>query len=125
MFDAGVDVVLTIAGGANQGTIRAARERGRYVLYFDSNEFRLAPGTIVGCAVLRQERAVYERASAAIEGRLAWGEAEVVGARDGYVDFVEDDPLYVQAVPEEIRRRVHEKVEQIRRGELVLEVPRL
>ena len=125
MFDAGVDVILTIAGGANQGVIKAARERGKYVLYFDSAEYRIAPGTIVGCAVLNQEKAVYERVRQAIAGRLAFGQAEIVHARDGYVDFADSDPLYTQAVPEEIRARMAEITKKIRGGELILEVPQL
>ena len=47
MMDAGVDVILSIAGGAGQGTIKAAQARGRYVVYFDSNVYNLAPGTIM------------------------------------------------------------------------------
>ncbi len=125
MIDDGVDVILTIAGGANQGTIKACQERGKYVLFFDSNEYSLAPGTIVGCAVLRQERAAYERVTMAIEGRLPYGRAEVVGASQGYVDFADQDPLYVDSVPESVRGPMAEVVEKMRTGELAFPVPKL
>ena len=123
MFDAGVDIILTIAGGANQGVINAAQERGKYVLYFDANGYAIAPGTIVGCAVLRQDKLTYEQVKMAIEGSLEFGSARVVHAREGYVDFVDDDPLYTEDVPEAIRRRMNEVVDQMRRGELALAVP--
>jgi simple sugar transport system substrate-binding protein len=87
MIDAGVDVILTIAGGANQGVIKAAKEKGKYVLYFDANEYKIAPGTIVGCAVLNQEKAAYERVKAAIQGSLAFsfGTSDVFGDIDKWV----------------------------------------
>jgi basic membrane lipoprotein Med (substrate-binding protein (PBP1-ABC) superfamily) len=125
MIDAGVDVILSICGGANQGVIKAAKEKGKYVLYFDSNEYKIAPGTIVGCAVLNQEKAAYERVKAAIQGKLPWGKAEIVGAKDGYVDFADADPLYINNVPEAVRKKMAVIVKKIRSGQLVLQVPQL
>jgi simple sugar transport system substrate-binding protein len=125
MIDAGVDVILTIAGGANQGVIKAAKEKGKYVLYFDANEYKIAPGTIVGCAVLNQEKAAYERVKAAIQGKLPWGRAEIVSAKDGYVDFADADALYTGNVPEPVRKQMAEVVKKIRGGQLKLQVPEL
>lgn len=125
MIDAGADVILTICGGANQGTIKAARDRGKYVLFFDSNEYKLAPGTIIGCGVLYQEKLVREVVGLAIQGRLEYGKAKVVDTRGGYVDFISDDPLYIQAVPAEIRAEMDKMVQRIKSGQLVLEVPKL
>ncbi len=71
MMDAGVDVILSIAGGAGQGIIKAAQARGRYVVYFDSNAYAIAPGTIVGCATLAQERAVVRDAEEGRAGQAA------------------------------------------------------
>ena len=82
MIDAGADVILTIAGGANQGVIKACQERGKYVLFVDANDYKAAPGTIVGCAVLNQTKAAYERVKMAIEGTLEYGKAEIVHTKD-------------------------------------------
>lgn len=125
MIDAGVDVILTICGGANQGVIKAAEERGKYVLFFDSNEYKIAPGTIVGCGVLDQGRAVYEKVKQAIEGTLQYGKAEIVSTREGYVDFADDDPLYINNVPEDVRNKMDTVVKKMRSGELSFEVPEL
>jgi simple sugar transport system substrate-binding protein len=125
MIDAGVDVILTIAGGANQGVIKAAKEKGKYVLFFDSNEYKIAPGTIIGCAVLNQEKAAYERVKMAIEGTLPWGKADIVSAKDGYVDFADNDPLYINNVPASVRQKMAVVVKKIRTGALVLPVPEL
>jgi hypothetical protein len=87
------------------------------VLYFDANEYKIAPGTIVGCAVLNQEKAAYERVKAAIQGKLAFGKAEIVSAKDGYVDFADADPLYTSNVPEAVRKQMAEVVKDPRRSD--------
>jgi simple sugar transport system substrate-binding protein len=125
MIDAGVDVILVIAGGANQGVIKAAQDRGKYVLFFDSNEYKIAPGTIVGCSILDQERAVYEKLKLAIEGKLPYGKAEIVHSVDGYVDFADDDPLYIDNVSEDVRKAMDGVVKKMRSGEVSFEVPEL
>ncbi len=125
MMDSGVDVILTIAGGANQGVIKAAQARGKYVLYFDSNEYKLAPGTIIGCGILRQEKAVYEVVKKALAGTLPFGAADILSARDGYVDFVDNDPLYISTIPQDLRDKMASVIKSIRTGALKLEVPQL
>lgn len=123
MFNAGVDVILTIAGGANQGTIKAAQDRNKYVLYFDAEEYGIAPGTIVGCAVLNQDKATYETVKKAIEGNIPWGTADVLHTRDGYVDFADDSAIYKETVPASIREKMSVVVEKMRNGELSFPVP--
>jgi ABC-type branched-subunit amino acid transport system ATPase component len=81
MFDAGVDVVLSIAGGANQGVVKAARERGRYVLWFDSNGYAAAPGTVVGSSVVAHDEATYRAVKAFLSGKLELGKPSPGGGR--------------------------------------------
>lgn len=125
MIDSGVDVIATIAGGANQGVINACRERGKYVLYFDSNELAMAPGVIVGCGLLYQEKLVSEVLKEAIQGKVLYGEARIVTAEQGYVDFVDDDPLYIKSVAADVREAMDIVVRKIRSGELRLAAPEL
>jgi basic membrane lipoprotein Med (substrate-binding protein (PBP1-ABC) superfamily) len=125
MIDAGVDIILSITGGAAQGIIKAAKEKGKYVLFFDSNEYKQAPGTIVGCAVLYQEKAAYERVKMAIQGKLPYGKAEIVNTKDGYVDFADADPLYTGNVPDDVRRKMAQVTKKIRGGQINLQVPQL
>ncbi len=125
MMDAGVDVILPIAGGAGQGIIKAAQDRGRYVVYFDSNAYAIAPGTIVGCATLDQKRAVYETLKKALQGTLVFGKADVVDARSGFVDFADTDPLYTRNVSADVRARMADLVKKFRSGAMALPVPRM
>ncbi len=124
MMDAGVDIILTIAGGANQGVIAAAMERGVYVLYFDDDSYDVAPGTIVGCTELMQDRAAYESIKSAIEGTLEFGIAQIVTTADGYLDFVDSNPLYTESVSREVQAEMDKMLAEIRGGEINLEIPK-
>ncbi|GHV77572.1 BMP family ABC transporter substrate-binding protein [Spirochaetia bacterium] len=120
MILGGVKVILCISGGANEGVLKAASERGAKVVWFDINGYALGPGTVVGSAILHQERAAYEQTKRYLAGNLPFGSAEVVGVADGYVGFIEDDPNYLAAVSPEIRKAQGSLIERIRSRELDL-----
>jgi len=119
----GADVILPVCGGAAQGVYKASKEAGTHVVVFDDNQFAQAPGVVVGCAVLRQEDLAYSLTKQALEGKLAWGVAEVVGMREGYVAFLDTAPEYLSLVPEAIRAKVATAYADIKAGRLVLELP--
>jgi simple sugar transport system substrate-binding protein len=123
MIDSGVDVILPIAGGANLGVIKAAEESGHYVLWFDSSGYGLAPGTIVGSTVLRNDRASYETVKASMENKLEFGKARVVGIQEGYIDFVTDDEDYRKFVAQEIRELVESRLKEFKSGSRRLAMP--
>jgi basic membrane lipoprotein Med (substrate-binding protein (PBP1-ABC) superfamily) len=125
MMDAGVDVILSIAGGAGQGIIKAAQARGRYVVYFDSNAYAIAPGTIIGCATLAQERAVYETLKKAVQGKLAFGKADILTTKAGYVDFADADPLYKNNVAVDVGVKMADLMKKFRAGSFSLAVPQM
>jgi simple sugar transport system substrate-binding protein len=120
MIRGGAAVILCIAGGANEGVVQAAAEAGAKVIWFDTNGYAIRPGTVVGSAVVRQDKAAYEKTKAFLEGRLPFGSAEVLGVAEGYVDFIEDDPDYIAAVSPEVRERQAVLMGQIRSGALHL-----
>lgn len=120
MIREGARVILPIAGGANQGVVQAASEGNARVVWFDINGYGIKPGVVVGSAILRQDKAAYEKTKLYLEGKLPFGKAELIGIADGYVDFVDDDPLYIQTVSEPIRKKVAEMVSQFRTGTLSL-----
>lgn len=121
----GADVILTIAGGGNQGVIAAAQELGGYVLWYDAAGYEQAPGVVIGSSQVRQDQATYERTLDAINGELAFGEAQILGAAEGYVGFATDSPLYEEHVPEAIRQEMSELLTRFREGEISLEMPDL
>jgi riboflavin transport system substrate-binding protein len=117
MISTGVDVILPISGGANQGVLKAAEESGIYLLWYDSNGYDKAPGTILGSTAILQEKAAYEKTKAAIEGKLVFGKAVLVGVEEGWIRFIDDDPLYLEQVPRELRERQAAAIEKLSGGE--------
>ena len=45
----------------------------------------------------------------------------MVGIKEGFVDFVQDDPNYISTVPEEIRNEMKSIIDNIKNGSLVIE----
>jgi len=121
MIRSGATVLLPIAGGAGQGAVQAAYEAGAKVVWFDTNGYAIRPGTIIGSAILRQDKAAYEKTMLYLKGELPFGKAEVAGTADGFVDFVEDDPLYLAAVSRTIREKQTQLIVRLRTGELKLD----
>ncbi|MDR1211322.1 MAG: BMP family ABC transporter substrate-binding protein [Spirochaetaceae bacterium] len=120
MIRGGSAVLLCVAGGANEGAVQAASEAGAKVIWFDTNGYDIRPGTVAGSAILRQDKAAYEQTRRFLDGTLPFGTSEIVGIKDGYVDFIEDDQNYIAAVSPEIRAKQGELLRRIRSGELVL-----
>jgi simple sugar transport system substrate-binding protein len=70
----------------------------------------------VGSVVLYQDKAAREKTLAFLDGTLQFGRAEVASVGDGYVDFVEDDPVYAAAVSEGARQKQAAMVARMRDG---------
>jgi riboflavin transport system substrate-binding protein len=125
LFDAGAAAILPIAGGAGQGVVSAAKSKGRFVVWFDDDSgYRLAPGTVIGCAVLRQDRLVYESVKALLaqgSSSFLFGKADVVGAKEGYGDFASADPSY-RGLPAGARAELDAEVAKLKSGALVFPV---
>ncbi len=116
LIEGGVDVILPIAGGAGQGVLSASRERGTYAVWFEGKGYGLAPGTILGCTVLDQERLVRERVGALLAGDASgFGRADVVGAAGGYIGFDPDGDAY-RALPADLRERFEKALGDLRSG---------
>ena len=121
MYNNGVDVIMPICGGANQGVITSANENNFYLVWCDSNGYSKAPNLVVGSAMIEQENLAYEKTLDFINGTLVEGKAEVLGMKDGYIKFITDDPLYLSTVPQTIRERQDEMLNKIREGQLNIE----
>ena len=56
-----------------------------------------------------------------LNGKIKWGSAEMFGIKEGFVDFVQDDPLYISTVPADVRSKMAALVESIRDGSLTIQ----
>ncbi|MCD6396141.1 MAG: BMP family ABC transporter substrate-binding protein [Spirochaetaceae bacterium] len=124
MFNAGVDIILTIAGGANQGVITAAEDMGKYVIMYDVSSYNQAPGIIVGSTEIQQEKAAYEKIKLAITGKMLFGIGEIATVKDGWVGFDNKDPLYLKYVPQDIQTKQKAIMEKLANGLINLEMPK-
>jgi simple sugar transport system substrate-binding protein len=105
MMSSGVDVFTAIAGGAAQGMIKTAVEKGAYIVWYNTNEYALAPGVIVGCGIMEQKKLVMEILQDVLDGKIQYGKARTVGIKDGYINFDFDDPLFISGLPLDIREK--------------------
>jgi simple sugar transport system substrate-binding protein len=121
MIRGGAKVILCVAGGANEGVVQAASEAAAKVVWFDTAGYDVRPGTVTGSAVIHQDKAAYHKITLYLEGKLPFGAAETAGVREGYVDFVEDDPLYRSHVSPAIREKQAALIARIRSGDLILD----
>jgi len=120
LYDGGVDVILTIAGGANQGVISAAKDKRGYVLWFDSEGSSLAPGVVLASSVLRQENLAEKLVRNWIDGELPPGTKMNVGFSEGYIDFPTENKHFRKFVPESIQDEMRRLVYQFKNGEIDL-----
>ncbi len=125
LYAGGADVILPICGSASQGVVKVAQEVGKYLVFFDDDEFDRAPQNILGCAVLHQEELAYRSLKAAVEGTLPFGKAEVVGMKEGSIEFLDKNPAYIKNVPESIRKKVEAVIQAVKSGQLTFQVPSL
>jgi len=121
MIRGGVKVLLPIAGGAGAGVVQAASEADAKVVWFDTNGYAIRPGTVIGSTILRQDKAAYEKTTLYLKGALPFGKAEIAGMAQGFVDFVEDDPLYISSVNPSLREKQAALVASLRSGKLKLD----
>jgi simple sugar transport system substrate-binding protein len=124
MIDAGVDVFASIAGNAAQGMIKTAQERGAYVVCYNTNEYSRAPGFIVGCGLMEQKKLVMEILAEKLAGKIQYGESRTVGAKEGYLNFIADDPGYL-GLPADIREKFNAFMDDIRAGRVSYTIPPL
>ena len=104
MIDSGVDVFTSIAGGAAQGVIKTAQDRGVYIVWYNIDAYALAPGVIVGCGAMEIKKLVNEILNNALEDKIEYGISKTVGIKEGYLGFVFDNPSYLE-LPADVRER--------------------
>jgi simple sugar transport system substrate-binding protein len=123
MIASGVDVFTAVAGGAAQGLIKTAKEQGAYIVLYNTNSYQAAPGIIVGCGFMQQEKLVGEILSDVLAGKVRYGSSRTVGVKEGYLDFIADDPLYTKYLSADIRTKFNAFMADFRAGRVSIQTP--
>ena len=118
----GVDVILPICGGASQGVISSAVENGIYLNWFDENGFSKAPSTIISSCMVEQEKAAKEVTLEYLNGKTEWGKTKTLGFKEGYITFIDDDPLYLSCVEENVRNEIQNLISSIKEGKVLIDL---
>ena len=113
-------VILTIAGGGNQGVIAAAKEAGSYVMWFDDPRYAAGAGTVIGSTLVKQTDACTEAIMKALDGSLDYGVPTRLGIKEGAVGFDFENPAFAKPVPAELVAKVRSLVEAVKSGKTVL-----
>jgi len=125
MADAGVDVFTAIAGGAAQGMIKTASEKNKYVVSYNTNEYKLAQGLVLGCGTMEQKKLVMEILKDALDGKIEYGKSQTVGVKEGYLGFIFDDPAYRNNLPADIREKFEKFYNDLKEGKINYTIPPL
>jgi simple sugar transport system substrate-binding protein len=123
MIAAKADVILTIAGGGNQGVITAAQEAGAYVMWFDSPGYLAGSGTVMGSTMVNQAAACTEAVLKALDGKLDYGTVTRLGIKEGAVGFAFDSPDLPKDLPAAAIEAEKKLIEGIKAGSVTLPVP--
>ena len=123
MAEQGVDVYGSICGSGNAGVLSSAVNNGLYVLWYDSDGFDKAPGTVVASFIKDNAAATTRNLERLLEGTLPWGEAEILGAEEGYIYVPVRAGAYVRSVPEAVRDQFQLVYDQVVSGEIDISVP--
>jgi simple sugar transport system substrate-binding protein len=125
MMDNGVDVLTIIAGSAASGIIRPLSEKGAYLVNYNINEYNMIPGLVVGCGMLEQKKLVKEILSGALSGGIEYGISQTVGLKEGYINFIFEDPAYIENLPADIRHKFEGFMYDILSGKINYTVPEM
>lgn len=117
-YGRGADIVFHASGKTGAGVFNAARERGRFAIGVDADQFHEAPCCVLTSMVKGVDVSVYETVKAVVEGRFVGGVREL-GLAEAGVDYIYDDNNR-RWISDEVRRKVEAIRARIIAGEIVV-----
>lgn len=118
LLDEGVDVILDMSGQASHGGIMAAKERGKWAIGMEVDQYDALPNEsdiLLTSCLKRMDNAVYSVVDAAVRGAFDGG--------DLYVGILENEGVglapfhdYEDQIPDYIKQDVEEIVQDIIEG---------
>ncbi len=115
------DVILTIAGGGNQGVIKAAKDAGTFVTWFDSPGYINGTNTVVGSTVVHQSASCTTAVLLAMDGKLDYGKATKLGIKEGAVGFSFEAPDFPATIPADIIKAEKDLISAVEAGTTTLQ----
>lgn len=125
MIDSGVDVFVSIAGGAEQGLLKTAEEKGAYVVHYDTDIYASPKGYVIGCGVLGQKELVYKALTDAYNNSIQYGKATIEGLQEGYINFNDKNPIYSEVLSQNVKTKFDSFLNDFRTGKIDYSIPSL
>ena len=126
-YEQGADIAFNVAGETGIGLLDAAKDKDRYAIGVDSDQYLLFKETdpgkaenIVTSMMKNVDDSLYRAIKLHIEGNLPVGEAEVLGIAEGGVGVAENEN-FRDLVPEEFRNQIKELEDKIVNGEIAVD----
>ena len=126
-YEQGADIAFNVAGETGIGLLDAAKDKDRYAIGVDSDQYLLfketdpgKAGNIVTSMMKNVDDSLYRAIKLHIEGNLPVGEAEVLGIAEGGVGVAENEN-FRDLVPEEFRNQIKELEDKIVNGEIAVD----
>ena len=117
-MDRGADVVYSAAGATGLGVIRAVADEGELAIGVDSDQYTVAPGSVLTSMLKRVDNAAYDTFMDAMNGDFTPG-VQVLGIAEGGIDYVANDENADLLTPD-IRAAVEAAKANILSGELTV-----
>jgi len=126
-YDQGADITFNLAAESGLGLLDAAKEKKRYAIGVDSDQYLLFKDSdpekasyIVTSMMKNVDNSIYRAIDLYIKGELKFGVAEDLGIKEGGVG-VADNENFNKLIPEDFRKKVKEIEEKILAGEIVVD----
>jgi len=126
-YEQGADISFNVAGETGIGLLDAAKDKDRYAIGVDSDQYFLYKETdpgksanIVTSMMKNVDDSLYRALKMYREGALPVGRAESLGIAEGGVG-VADNENYQQLIPAEFRDKIRELEEKIVAGEIAVD----
>ncbi len=126
-YDQGADIAFNVAGETGLGLIDAAKEKNKYAIGVDSDQYIMlkdkdpqAAALIVTSMMKNVDKSIYRALRLYKEGTLKFGSAESLGLKEDGVG-VADNENYQKLVSEEFRNKVNELAQKIINGEIIVD----
>lgn len=120
MIESGVDVMNLDIGSAAPGAIKSSVTKGTYITYSNIDNYAAAPGTIIGCGIVKQKALTKEILQEVISSTVQWGTATKLGVKEGYIDFVDDSTYYGEGLTESVKTQFNAFLSDVRSGKIDL-----
>lgn len=123
-YDQGADIAFNVAGETGLGLLDAAKEKKRYAIGVDSDQYLLykdkdpeKASFIVTSMKKNVDLSLYRAVKLYKDGKLPLGQAEALGIKENGVG-VADNENYEKIIPEEFRNKIKEIEQKIISGEI-------